>query len=197
VNIRRLIMPGVFGLAIASPMYTTAHAQRTGTVELGGFLQLDRLDEALQTKKLGGGAGGRLGLFFGPRWELEGDASYTQADPQDGGRGGNPKVQNGSKLQINYYVGRLNYNIPWGGRPGNALIIGGGVGADRVDAHTDLVLSPNVGIRAMLGSAVGLRLDVLAMTSPNPASGTFKYPVVNNPAARMLLSVSQKRRASL
>jgi len=177
VNTRRLIMPALLGLAIACP-HRSIIAQRAGTVELGGFLQLDRMDEAFQTKKLGGGAGGRFGIFFGPRWELEGDASYTQVEPLPN-RGGNPKVQKGGdKVQINYYVGRLSYNIPWGGRPGNAVIISGGAGAYRVDSHTDLVLSPDIGLRAMLSNSVGLRFDVLGMTSPNPASGTFKYPTV-------------------
>jgi peptidoglycan-associated lipoprotein len=175
VNMRRLIMPALLGLAILGPT-RASQAQRTGTVELGGFFQLDRLDHALQTKKLGGGAGGRFGLFFGPRWELEGEASYTQVEPL-ANRGGNPKVQaGGDKVQMNYYVGRLNYNIPWGGRPGNAIILSGGAGSSRVDSHTDLILSPEIGVRAMLGSAVGLRFDINSMIAPNPASGTFKYP---------------------
>ncbi|MDB4883585.1 MAG: hypothetical protein JWL95_2351 [Gemmatimonadetes bacterium] len=169
-------MPALLGLAVATPT-RSLFAQRLGTVELGGFLQLDRVDHALQTKKLGWGAGGRLGMFVSPRWELEGEASFTQVEPL-ANRGGNPKVQaGGDKVQINYYVGRLNYNIPWGGKPGNAIILSGGAGADRVDQHTDLILSPEIGLRAMLGSAVGLRLDVNSMIAPNPASGTFKYPV--------------------
>jgi peptidoglycan-associated lipoprotein len=179
VNIRRLIMPALLGLAIASPTRISL-AQRAGTVELGGFLQLDRMDEAFQTKTLGGGAGGRFGVFFGPRWELEAEGSYSQVEPL-ANRGGNPKVQTGGdKVQINYYVGRLNYNIPWGGRPGNAIILGFGAGADRIDQHTDLVLAPQIGLRAMLGQVVGLRFDVASITSPNPASGTFKYPTVVN-----------------
>jgi peptidoglycan-associated lipoprotein len=179
VNIRRLIMPALLGLAIASPIRPT-FAQRAGTVELGGFLQLERMDDAYQTKTMGGGAGGRLGFFFSPRWELEADASYTQAEPL-ANRGGNPKVQTGGdKVQLNYYVGRLNYNIPFGARPGNAIILGLGAGANRVDLHTDLVIAPQIGLRAMLGQVVGVRFDVGSITSPNPASGTFKYPAVIN-----------------
>lgn len=174
MHIRRLILPVFLGLAIASPT-RSAVAQHAGTVELGGFLQLDRMDEALQTKRLGGGAGGRFGIFFSPRWELEGEASYSQVDAL-ANRGGNPKVTTGDKVQINYYIGRLNYNIPWGNSSGNAIILSGGVGSDRVDQHTDLVLSPDIGLRAMLGGAVALRLDVLSMIVENPASGTFKFP---------------------
>jgi peptidoglycan-associated lipoprotein len=179
VNIRSLIMPVLLGLAIASPTRSTL-AQRGGTVELGGFLQLEHLDDAFQTKSIGGGAGGRFGIFFTPRWELEADASYTQVEPL-ANRGGNPKVQTGGdKVQINYYVGRLNYNIPWGGRPGNAIILGLGAGADRVDSHTDLVITPQIGLRAMIGQVLGFRFDIGSVTSPNPASGTFKYPTTIN-----------------
>ena len=176
MHIRRLLLPVFLGLAVASPT-RSAVAQQAGTVELGGFLQLDRMDEALQTKRLGGGAGGRLGFFFSPRWELEGDASYSQVDAM-ANRGGNPKVSKGDKVQINYYIGRLNYNIPWGNSSGNAIILSAGAGSDRVDQHTDLVLSPDIGLRAMLGGAVALRLDVSSMIATNPASGTFKFPTI-------------------
>jgi peptidoglycan-associated lipoprotein len=179
VNIRRLTLPALLGLALMSPTRTSS-AQKVGTVELGGFLQLDRVDKALQTKQLGAGAGGRFGVFFGQRWELEGDASFTQVEPR-ANRGGNPSVQTGGKkVQINYYVGRLNYNIPFGAKPGNAIILSGGAGANRVDKHTDLVLSPAVGLRTMISRSAGFRFDVSSIISPNPASGTFKYPTLNN-----------------
>jgi peptidoglycan-associated lipoprotein len=176
VNIRRLIAPALIGLAIIQPS-TVAIAQQAGTVELGGFLQLDRLDEAMRTKRLGGGAGGRFGLFVSPRWQLEAEASYTQADPEP---------SRTSKAQINYYVGRLNYNVPWGGTPGNAVILGLGAGGDRVDAHSDFIFSPDIGLRAMLANTFGLRFDVLSMVALNPQSQTFKAPSqpgVNDEAA--------------
>lgn len=166
MNVRKLTIPALVGLALLLSG-RSAVAQQAGTVELGGFLQLDRLDEALLTKRLGGGAGGRAGIFVSPRWELEADASYTQADPVP---------YRTTKAQINYYVGRLNYNIPWGGMAGNAVILGMGAGGDRVDAHSDLILSPDIGLRAQLGSALALRFDVLGMLGPNPQSQTFKFP---------------------
>ena len=166
MNVRKLITPALVGLALLFSG-RTAVAQQAGTVELGGFLQLDRLDEALRTKRLGGGAGGRAGIFVSPRWELEADASYTQADPEP---------SRTTKAQINYYIGRLNYNIPWGGMAGNAVILGMGAGGDRVDAHSDFILSPDIGLRAQLGSALALRFDVLGMLAPNPQSQTFKFP---------------------
>lgn len=164
MNTRRFIVPVLVGLALIHPSHA-AVAQQAGTVELGGFLQLDRLDEALRTKRFGGGAGGRIGVFASPRWQLEADASYTQADPEL------PRL---SKAQINYYVGRLNYNISWGNTPGNAVILGLGAGGDRVDAHSDFIISPDVGLRAQLASVLALRFDVLAMLAPNPQSQTFQ-----------------------
>ena len=166
MNIRHLIAPALIGLAIMHPS-RAAVAQQAGAVELGGFLQLDRLDEALRTKRLGGGAGGRVGIFFAPRWELEAEASYSQADAEP------PRI---TKAQINYYVGRLNYNIPWGGMAGNAVILGAGAGGDRVDGHSDFILSPQVGLRAQLASALALRFDVASMIALNPQSQTFKAP---------------------
>ena len=166
MNIRSLILPAVIGLAVMNPT-RAAVAQQAGAVEIGGFLQLDRLDEALRTKRLGGGAGGRLGVFISPRWELEADASYTQADPEP------PRT---SKAQISYYVGRLNYNIPWGGMAGNAIILGLGAGGDRIDAHSDFIISPDIGLRAHLSNSLALRFDVLGMIAPNPNSATFKFP---------------------
>jgi peptidoglycan-associated lipoprotein len=166
VNIRRFIMPAVVGMVLIHPA-GAAVAQQAGTVELGGFLQLDRLDEAMRTKRLGGGAGGRFGVYVSPRWELEAEASYTQADPEP---------SRTTKAQINYYVGRLNYNIPWGGMPGNAVILSAGAGGDRVDAHSDFILSPELGLRAMLTSALAVRFDVASMIALNPQSQTFKAP---------------------
>ena len=166
MNIRRFIAPSLIGLALLQPA-RSAVAQQAGTVELGGFLQLDRLDEALRTKRLGGGAGGRVGIFISPRWELEAEASYTQADPEP---------SRTTKAQINYYVGRLNYNIPYGSMPGNAVILSAGAGGDRVDKHSDFILSPAIGLRAQLASALALRFDVLSMIALNPQSATFKAP---------------------
>ncbi|MEP6618521.1 MAG: peptidoglycan-associated lipoprotein Pal [bacterium] len=171
MNIRRFIAPALIGLALIHPA-STASAQQAGAVELGGFLQLDRLDEALRTKKLGGGAGGLLGVYFSPRWELSADGSYSQADPVP---------TRTSKAQINYYVARLNYNAPFGGTPGNAVILGVGAGGDRIDAHSDFIFSPALGLRAMLTDNIGLRFDVLGMFAPNPNSATFKFPPPSGP----------------
>src|SRR5258708_4816472 len=179
VNYRRVIPVALAGLLLVHAP-TVARAQNAGVWELGGFLHLDRMGEAMQTKRLGWGAGGRIGVFAKPRWELEGEASYSQADPA-GSRL--------SKAQINYYVGRLNYNAPYGRTPGNAVILSLGAGADRIDAHSDLILSPEIGLRTQFSSALGLRFDVAGMIAPNPNSATYKFPTtipgVNPGAARL------------
>jgi peptidoglycan-associated lipoprotein len=179
VNIRRFITPALVGLALIHPSQALV-AQQAGSVELGGFLQLDRFDEGLRTKKLGGGAGGLAGIFFSPRWELSADASYSQADPVP---------TRTTKAQINYYVARLSYNIPYGRTQGNAIILSAGAGGDRIDSHSDFIVSPDLGLRAMLTDALALRFDVLSMFAPNPNSATFKFPPaapgVNDGAAYM------------
>ena len=190
MNVRSGIAPALLVFALLLPA-SFAVAQQAGSLELGGFLQLDRLDEALRTKPLGGGAGGRAGVFVSPRWELEADASYTQADPVP---------TRTTKAKINYYIARLNYNIPWGGIVGNAVILGVGAGGDRVDAHSDFILSPDIGLRAQLGSAFALRFDVLGMIGPNPQSQTFKFPtspVFVNDGAAYLSNVLARAGVSL
>ena len=168
MTIRRLILPALIGLTLIAPT-GVGRAQQAGTVELGGFGQVDHMDEAMRTKRIGYGFGGRAGIFLGRHWEVEAEASMTQADPEP---------SRTSKAQINYYVGRLNYNIPFGSSPGNAIILSGGAGGTRLDAHSDFLLSPEIGIRKMLGNVFAVRFDVSGMIAPNPNSATFKFPPV-------------------
>lgn len=179
VNYRRVI-PAALAVLVLMHVPAVARAQGAGVWELGGFVQADRMGEAMQTKRLGWGAGGRIGVFTTPRWELEGEASYSQADPAG---------LRLSKAQINYYVGRLNYNAPYGGTPGNAVILSLGAGADRLDAHSDLILSPEIGVRTQFSHSLGLRFDVSGMIAPNPNSATYKFPPTSpgvNPGAARL-----------
>ncbi len=157
MKVRRFVAPALLGIALVHPT-RAAVAQRAGAVELGGFLQLDRLHASLLTKRIGGGAGGRAGVFIWDRWQLEGEASYSQADPEPS------RV---SRAQINYYVGRLNYNVPWGAMAGNALILSAGAGQGHIDKQSDFVLSPAIGVRAMLASALAIRFDIAGMIAPS------------------------------
>lgn len=58
-----------------------AAAQQTGTIELGGFYKRTLFDNNLGTNDLGipdwNGVGARAGIFVLPRWEIEGDYSWT------------------------------------------------------------------------------------------------------------------------
>ncbi|HEX9483955.1 MAG TPA: OmpA family protein [Gemmatimonadaceae bacterium] len=137
-----------------------------GAVEAGVFGQIDWFDKAMQTDRVGLGAGARLGWFLNPTWELEGEASFSRAKPTA------KRLQTGD-VQINYYVGRLNYNR----RLGSALaVLGVGAGADALDDHSDLILSPLVGLRVPLSDSWHLRVDASMMFAPNPTSATYKFP---------------------
>src|SRR5437868_1742060 len=107
VNYRRVVISAV-AAAVLMPLPRTVFAQHAGVWEIGGFGQLDRLDEATRTKRLGIGGGGRIAVFLTSRWQLEGEASVTRADPET------PRT---SSVTESYYVGRLNYNAPFGETP--------------------------------------------------------------------------------
>ena len=165
MNVRRFVAPALLGIAALHPMHVSL-AQRAGAVEVGGFLQLDRLHASLLTKRIGGGAGGRAGVFVADRWQLEGEASYSQADPEPS------RI---STAQINYYVGRLNYNAPWGAMPGSAVILSVGAGQGRIDRKSDFVVSPAIGLRAMLANTLAIRFDLSGMFAPS-ADRAFVTP---------------------
>ena len=169
MNAPRLVLAGVLTAVIALSSHANAQwidAPRPGPFEIGAFGQLDRLDKAMLTDRLGVGAGARLGWFFTRAWELEGEASFSRAKPTAA------RIQTGD-VQINYYVGRLNYNRQIHGA---SAILGVGAGADAVDDHSDLIISPLIGLRLPLSDSWHIRLDALGMLAPNPTSRTYKFP---------------------
>lgn len=172
----RLFVAG-FITSMSVPM--TLAAQKAGSVEVGGFGQFTRADAAWQVKN-GYGVGGRLGVFFTPRWELEADASFSTFNAEAPRAAGNISQQT--------FAGRLTYGIPFGmGGRTHHLLIGGGVGGQRFDGHNDFSLSPGGGFRFMLADAVSLRLDGLVEYVENPTAATFGFPPVvgvNKTAAR-------------
>ena len=172
----RLFAVGVI-TAMSVPM--TLAAQKAGSVEFGGFGQFTRADAAWHVKN-GYGLGGRLGVFFTPRWELEADASFSTFNTEAPRTAGNISQQT--------YSGRLTYGIPFGmGGRTHHFLIEGGVGGQRFDSHNDFSLSPGGGFRFMLADAVSLRLDGLVEYVENPTAATFGFPPVvgvNKTAAR-------------
>jgi peptidoglycan-associated lipoprotein len=166
---------GIAGLALAGP----AAAQKAGTVEVGGFGQFTRADEAWRVKN-GYGFGGRLGVFVNRRWTLEADASASTFSNKAPRAAGNTDQQT--------FAGRVMYNIPFGlGGNTDHFMFGGGVGGQRFDGHSDFSISPDVGVRFMLGNVVALRFDGLVEYVENATAASFGFPPVigvNSSAAR-------------
>src|SRR3954462_7007281 len=98
--------PLIAGLitSICTPLLALG-AQKAGSVEIGGFGQFTRADDAWHVKN-GYGFGGRLGAFFTPRWELEADASFSTFSTEA------PRVSGNISQQT--FAGRLTYGIPFG-----------------------------------------------------------------------------------
>src|SRR3982751_14521 len=103
MNRQRLFVGALVAIAVASPVVVSA--QSGGNVELGGFGQFTRNDAAWHVKN-GFGAGGRLGVFFTPRWELEADASFSSFTNEP------PRATGSTSAQT--FAGRLTYGIPFG-----------------------------------------------------------------------------------
>jgi|SRR5262245_51778978 len=164
---QRLFAAGLI-LSIAVPL----GAQSAGSIEIGGFGQFTRLDEAWHLSSGPRGAGGRFGVFLHPRVELEGDVSVASFSNQTPRPGGNTSGQT--------FAGRLTFNIPAGV---HQLLIGSGVGAQRFDGVSDFSVSPGVGVRFMLGPVVALRFDGLVEWVENRTAPTFQFP--NTPGANV------------
>ena len=172
---QRLYVAGLVGFALARPLA----AQNGGNVEVGGFGQYTRADEAWQVKS-GFGLGGRLGVFVTRRWALEGDASVSTF--------ANKAARGSGNTQMQTFAGRLMYNIPFGmGSTTNQFMLGGGVGGQRFGGHSDFSASPDVGVRFVFGNYVALRFDGLVEYVENATAATFGFPPVigvNTAAAR-------------
>ena len=71
----------------------TAAAQAPGTLLIGGFGQYTKFDDALKlgTRPDGNwhwGAGGRIGAYFAPNWNLEAENSYNKPEQWGAGQTG-------------------------------------------------------------------------------------------------------------
>jgi peptidoglycan-associated lipoprotein len=172
---QRMVVAGLV-LFVAVPL----GAQQAGSVEIGGFGQFVRPDYAWHVKDGLVAGGGRIGVFFTPRWQLEGDASVSSFTNEA------PRASGSTSQQT--LAARLNYNIPFGSDTRtHHLIAGIGVGAQRFDGSSDFSFSPGAGFRFMLGPTVALRLDGLVEWVENRTAPTFQFPTgvgVNEHAAR-------------
>ncbi|MDB4907794.1 MAG: pal [Gemmatimonadetes bacterium] len=161
---RRMLVPALFALLAASPVL----AQRAGTVEIGGFGQFVRMDApwALQN---GVGVGGSLGVFFAPRWELQGDGSFSSLKPE--------APRTGSNLDYKTLDGRLQYNLPFGGKNGQPhhFILGIGAGGEWIGTERQFDVSPNAGVRFMFNRNVALKIDGVVEYVENPSDPRFAF----------------------
>lgn len=175
MHTNRLLI-AVLSAAIVSPL----GAQRTNTVELGGFGQFTRVDGAWRVDN-GWGGGARLGWFFAPRWELEGTVAASSFDNQVPPRG----VGTSSNQT---FTGQINYNLPFGlGGRTHQFLLEAGAGAQRFAAHTDFTVPLGGGFRFNLNDVVALRFDGIVQYVENPTAATFGFPPVvgvNETAAR-------------
>lgn len=172
---QRLFIAGLL-TTLCAPL---ALAQKSGSVEIGGFGQFTRADAAWHVKN-GYGFGGRLGVFFTPRWELEADASFSTFDNEA------PRAAGSTQQQT--FAGRLTYGIPFGmGGRTHQLLLEVGAGGQRFGGHNDFSFSPGGGFRFQLADAVSLRFDGIVEYVENPTAATFGFPPVvgvNPTAAR-------------
>lgn len=171
----------IAGLAVAATAVGVARpvaAQGAGNVEVGGFGQYTKADEAWNVKS-GFGLGGRIGVFLTRRFALEGDLSLSTFQ--------NLPARGTGSTDQSTIAGRIMYNIPFGFAGSTSqFTFGGGVGGQRFGGHTDFSASPDVGVRLNIGH-VGLRFDGLVEYVENATAATFGFPVVigkNTAAAR-------------
>jgi outer membrane protein OmpA-like peptidoglycan-associated protein len=147
----------VLAAAITSPL----QAQRTGTVEIGAFAQATYFDRSLHFHQGSGGGGARLGFFFTPVLEVEGEGAFVSTT----GRGG---------LDVNYFPlrGRLLLNIPAGEH--SSLLLGGGYVhneyRDDLDGSDDGATGL-VGVRLGLPGLPSIRLATYLDYIPSPSNG--------------------------
>lgn len=173
---RRVLIPALAALFAATP----ALAQRAGTVEIGGFGQFVRMDAPWALKN-GIGAGGSLGVFFAPRWELQADGSFSSLKPE--------APRTGSNLDYKTLDGRLTYNLPFGGKNGQPhfFLIGIGGGGEWIGTERQFDVSPHAGLRFMFNRNVALRMDGVVEYVENPSDPRFAFlsvPGTNPKAAR-------------
>jgi peptidoglycan-associated lipoprotein len=84
----------------------TAAAQQPGTLLLGGFGQYTKFDDALQLKEVFG-AGGRVGAYFAPNWNLEAETSWNKPEQEGSGQTG--------KIWYGPVSARIRYSFPFAG----------------------------------------------------------------------------------
>ena len=185
MHVPRLLTAVVIGAVLAAPI----GAQRSGTVELGGFGQYTFVDDAWHVKN-GFGGGGRLGVFLTPRWELEATAAFSSFDNEA------PRASGSSSNQT--YSGQINYNVPFGmGGRTHQFLLELGAGAQRFASHSDFSVPMGAGLRFSLSDVVALRFDGIVQYVENPTAATFGFPPVVGVNPQAARSTNVELRAGL
>ena len=109
-NLRSRMLRAAIGAAMALALPVSAHAQRQGAIEIGGF---GRYTKYADTLKLDPsiGAGGRVGIYAFRNWLAELDLSYADADVNLPlvGQAGRDSLRKVSDAMWSY---RMTYNHP-------------------------------------------------------------------------------------
>jgi peptidoglycan-associated lipoprotein len=135
-----------------------------GTLEIGGFGQYSRFDDAYGVENSGIGGGARVGAFITPHWEIEGEGVYTSVDRTARGTTGS--------VHASPVAARVNYNIPFARRA--SFIVGAGVSRFDLEGVTyNIGPTGLIGARVMLNPRFAIRADGLVDYYPDPK--TYNY----------------------
>jgi len=157
MSFRVSVVCAVSALLLARP----AAAQRTGTIEVGGFLRFTDFDNSLNISNKAG-FGGRLGVFVVPRISVEAEFSTTSTD-------------SGPNLSVKHKPFHLFgvYNHPADAKAD--IVIGVGYVHNKYSDGSGVSSSDNgvaglVGIRYRFRDLLALRLDANEDFMPSPAN---------------------------
>lgn len=163
-----------------------AAAQQPGTLLLGGFGQYTIFGSGLKTGSTNSatslgitgnkvGYGGRIGAFITPNWDIEAEASYTEAPTT-------ASTNSSSGLPIKYgpIAARLVYGLPIYGRSSILIGAGGVISPFHNDASGapgsgniywyKYGVSGDLGLRIVLGDYFSVRGDAIADYMPSSPS---------------------------
>jgi peptidoglycan-associated lipoprotein len=153
----------------------TAAAQAPGTLLLGGFGQYTKFDDALKLENHWG-AGGRVGAFFAPNWNLEAENSWNRPTQQGAGQSG--------QIWYGPVSARIRYSFPVASvasiHIGAGGVISGYAGYEPDEPiGQDLIqiqqnkrgynygVEGDIGFSINLGTMAALRFDGIADYMPN------------------------------
>ncbi len=155
MSLRVSVVCAVSALLLVRP----AAAQRTGTIEVGGFLRFTDFDNSLNISNTLG-VGGRLGVFLIPRVSVEAEFSTTSTD-------------SGPNLDVKHTPFHLFgvYNHPADARAD--IVIGIGYVHNKYSdgvSSTDNGVAGLVGVRVRFRDLLALRIDANEDFMPSPAN---------------------------